>query len=134
MKAEYSDKVGLEIPVIDFDRAKDFYSKVWNYKIIERVIGRNKKKVGIFPYDSSSGVRCGIVSEGKISLGGARKDPIYLYCPRDIDIILDRVEGAGGVIIEPKTLLAESLGHFAKFEDPEGNLIYLHSLEKKSSL
>ena len=48
-----------------------------------------------------------IISEGKISLGGTRKDPIYLDCPRDIDIILDRLEGAGGVIIEPKTLLAE---------------------------
>ena len=56
MKAEYSDKVGFEIHVIDFNRAKDFYSKVWNYKIIEREIGRNKKKVGIFQYDSSSGV------------------------------------------------------------------------------
>ena len=132
MKTEEINRAGLEIPVSDFHRAREFYSKVWNYDIIEQKM--NGKVVGFFPYDSSIGVRCAIVLEDKIVHGRTKKDPIYLDCPRDIDVVLQRVEEAGGLVVEPKTIISRSLGYYATFEDLEGNLIYLHSLKKTTSL
>ena len=132
MKTEEINRAGLEIPVSDFHRAREFYSKVWNYDIIEQKI--DGKVVGFFPYDSSIGVRCAIVLEDKIAHGRTKKDPIYLDCPRDIDVVIQRVEEAGGLVVEPKTIISRSLGYYATFEDLEGNFIYLHSLKKTTSL
>jgi predicted enzyme related to lactoylglutathione lyase len=125
-------KIGLEIPVVDFQRAKNFYTIVWNYDIEEEEI--DGKLVGFFPYDSSIGVRCAIVREDKVFHGRTKKDPVYLDCPRDISVITERVLKAGGRVIEPKTLISRSLGYYATFEDLDGNYIYLHSLKRTTSL
>lgn len=125
-------KIGLEIPVVDFQRAKNFYTIVWNYDIEEEEI--DGKLVGFLPYDSSIGVRCAIVREDKVFRGRTKKDPVYLDCPRDISVITERVLKAGGRVIEPKTLISRSLGYYATFEDLDGNYIYLHSLKRTTSL
>ena len=127
-----SNRLGLEIPVSDFQRAKKFYSAIWNYEIEEEKIG--EKLIRIFPYDSSIGVKCAIVREDTILSGRTKNDPVYLDCPQDIDIIIARVEKAGGRIIEPKTIISKNLGYYATFEDLEGNYIYLHSLKRTTSL
>lgn len=132
MDEKEKNRIVLEIPVSDFQRAKAFYSKVWNYAIIERKI--DGKVVGFFPYDSSIGVSCAIVREDKITHGRTKNDPIYLDCPRDIDVVMQRVEEAGGLVVEPKTIISRSLGYYATFEDLDGNFIYLHSLKKTTSL
>lgn len=63
-----------------------------------------------------------------------QKRSIYLDCPRDIDFVIQRVKEAGGLVVEPKTIISRSLGYYATFEDLEGNYIYLHSLKKTTSL
>jgi predicted enzyme related to lactoylglutathione lyase len=40
---------------------------------------------------------------------------------------LSKIEGAGGQILVPKTLIAEDIGYMAVFLDTEGNRIALHS-------
>jgi predicted enzyme related to lactoylglutathione lyase len=51
---------------------------------------------------------------------------IYLDGAPDLNVILDRVEKAGGKVLLPKTGIAEH-GYPAYFEDTEGNKIGLHS-------
>ena len=53
---------------------------------------------------------------------------IYLNGGENLQIVLDRVEGAGGQVISPKTLITNELGFFATFSDTEGNIVDLHSL------
>jgi len=46
----------------------------------------------------------------------------------DVQIILDRIEAAGGQILVPKTEISPEYGHMAVFLDSEGNRIALHSI------
>jgi len=53
---------------------------------------------------------------------------IYLNGNPDLQIILDRVEAAGGKIIVPKTEINPDYGFMGVFIDTEGNRIGLHSV------
>jgi len=53
---------------------------------------------------------------------------IYLAGGSDLNIVLNRVENAGGKIILPKTQITPEYGFFASFQDTEGNIISLHSM------
>jgi hypothetical protein len=53
---------------------------------------------------------------------------IYLNANPNVQIVLDRIEAAGGKIIVPKTLISDDIGHMAVFIDTEGNRIALHSI------
>jgi hypothetical protein len=56
---------------------------------------------------------------------------IYLNGNPDVQIILDRVEVAGGKIMVPKTQISEEYGYMAVIIDTEGNRIGLHSVPVK---
>jgi predicted enzyme related to lactoylglutathione lyase len=51
---------------------------------------------------------------------------VYFSCD-DVQEKLDRVEAAGGGIIQPKTQITEDIGYMGLFRDSEGNRIALHS-------
>ena len=121
-----SKRLGLEIPVSDFQRAKKFYSAVWNYEIEEEKIG--EKLIGFFPYDSSIGVKCAIVREDTILSGRTKNDPVYLDCPQDIDIIIARVEKADKSKRDsnsiPTQFIKECPECSTKLERPEGDAVF----------
>jgi predicted enzyme related to lactoylglutathione lyase len=48
-----------------------------------------------------------------------------------VQLILDKIEAAGGEIIVPKTEISPEYGHMAVFIDTEGNRIALHSIPQK---
>ena len=43
--------------------------------------------------------------------------------------MLKRVEQAGGKVLLQKTKISTEIGFMAKFEDTEGNVLALHSIE-----
>jgi hypothetical protein len=53
---------------------------------------------------------------------------IWLNAGDDLQVALDRVEAAGGQILQPKTPISEEYGHMAMILDTEGNRIGLHSM------
>jgi predicted enzyme related to lactoylglutathione lyase len=53
---------------------------------------------------------------------------VYLNGGKDLRVVLQRVEPAGGKILQEKTLVAPDLGYFAIFRDTEGNRVALHSM------
>jgi hypothetical protein len=53
---------------------------------------------------------------------------LYLNANPDVQIILDKVEAAGGKILVPKTEISPEYGTMAVFFDTEGNRIALHSV------
>ena len=53
---------------------------------------------------------------------------VYLNADPDLDAALARVEPAGGKVVVPKTPLPPGMGHYARIQDTEGNLVGLHAI------
>jgi len=115
-----------EIPVTNFDRAKMFYSIIYDYEMPEMTMGDNR--MGILLYDQqNNGIGAAIVQGG----GYVPKNQgvkIYLNGGTDLNTILQRVEKASGKVVMPKVQISPELGYFGVFEDSEGNHISLHSI------
>jgi hypothetical protein len=115
----------VEIPVSDFSRAKEFYSKIYDYAMPEMKIGAST--MGILPYDQTSGGIGAAIVKGDGYVPSSAGAKVYLNGGSDLSIVLKRVEVAGGKIVLRKTEIAPSLGFLATFVDTEGNHISLHS-------
>ncbi|NJO92588.1 MAG: VOC family protein [Chloroflexia bacterium] len=109
----------VEIPAVDFDRAVDFYGKLFNIKF--EVLNCDEEKMACFP----SG-------EGAISFAPGfqpSKDGLLVSfnAGTDLKAVLDKIKQLGGKIVRPKTKIeAEGRGYFAIAIDCEGNKIGLY--------
>lgn len=115
----------FEIPVLNFDRAKEFYSRIYNYEMAETTM--NAIRMGFLPMDSDSQGVGGAIVQGNGFIPSSLGVKIYLNGGDDLQQVLDRVIAAGGEIITHKTKINDEYGYYAVFEDPEGNHISLHS-------
>ena len=115
----------FEIPVKDYERAKQFYTTVMSSEIADFHMPEQNMKYGMFAHDKDNGVGGGLVeAEGQNpSTDGCT---IYLNGGEDLSHALGKVENAGGKILMPKTHIGEN-GYIAQFLDTEGNRIALHS-------
>ncbi|HEY9007181.1 VOC family protein [Ohtaekwangia sp.] len=115
----------FEIPVSDFDRAKKFYSAIYDYQMPETMVGPTR--MGFFLYEQKEQRVGGAICFGKGYTPTTEGARVYLNGGSDLSMVLDRVEQAGGKVILPKTLIAPEHGYYALFHDTEGNLLALHS-------
>jgi predicted enzyme related to lactoylglutathione lyase len=115
----------FEIPVSDFDRAKLFYSMIYNYEMPEQMMG--PIRMGFFLVEK--GGIGGAIVNGEGYLPSQEGSLVYLNGGENLSIVLDRVENAGGKIVMPKTKINDELGHYAIFLDCEGNKVALHSMK-----
>jgi predicted enzyme related to lactoylglutathione lyase len=111
----------FEIPAADFGRAVRFYEAIFASPLQHLADWPN---LAIFPYQ-----RPGV--SGAIAVGEGHRPSgdgvvIYLNCEGRIDAILDRVEKAGGSVVEPKNHIP-SVGWVAQIRDSEGNRVGLHA-------
>lgn len=113
----------FEIPASDFERAKSFYETLFEIEI--EAIDFGSFRMGIFPHNE---VGCAIVSGGGYT-PGAQGTIVYLDAGPDLQIILDRMEKAGGKIIQNKKQISKEYGFMALFIDCEGNKMALHSMK-----
>lgn len=110
----------IEIPVIDFQKAKAFYSTIFNCEIYEQEF--NNLTIG-FIQSQELNLPCSIIKgEGYKPSGNGIK--IYLKC-ENIDNFLKLVTKAGGRVSEEKKLITEEIGQVASFFDTEGNKLFL---------
>jgi len=113
----------FEIPVQDFDRAKDFYSNVLGSELhIEDVMGT---KMG-FSNTQGEGVG-GAICAGENYKPSADGAVIYLNGGGDLQAPLSKVENSGGKVTLPKTKISDEIGYMAFFLDTEGNKLAFHS-------
>ncbi len=113
----------FEIPAKNFDRAKKFYSELFNAEIEE--MPHPEFKYGVLPGDYENGVTGAIVA-GEGFEPSAQGAIIYLNGGDDLAGPLAKVEAAGGKVLMPKTGIGEN-GFMAHFMDTEGNRLALHS-------
>lgn len=106
----------IEIPTTDAKRSKEFYYKIFGWKIVEGMPGY---LIFSTPEKNSGG----FTTDSKPSTDG-----VILYIEvADIDRNLREVEDAGGKIVKGKTLLQDESGNYALFTDPSGNIMGLWS-------
>ncbi len=117
----------VEIPVSNFNRAKQFYSTIYDYEMPEMQMG--PQRMGFLLYDQQGGGIGGAIVQGEGYMPSSLGAKVYLTAGNDLNIVLNRVEQAGGKVIMPKTEITPELGNFALFEDSEGNHISLHSMQ-----
>lgn len=115
----------FEIPVNNMRRAVKFYETILDISLPTHSIG--EKEMAFFSTEplEVSGV---LVKSPKHS-PSEQGSLLYLNAGRDLSKALNKVEPAGGKILEPKTLIAQGAGYQAFFIDSEGNKLALHSPE-----
>ena len=117
----------FEIPVLNFDRAREFYSRIYDFEMPETKMGANH--MGFLLMDPESKGIGGAIVQGQGYVTTALGVKVYLNGGKDLMTVLNRVLAAGGELIVPKTKITDELGYFAVFEDSEGNHISIHSME-----
>jgi predicted enzyme related to lactoylglutathione lyase len=129
---EYKNAISwFEIPATSLDRAQKFYESVLNIQL--RKLDLPQLKMRIFPIDDPKGIGGSIVDSGGFHKPSATEGPlIYLNANPDVQLVLDRVEKAGGKILVPKTEITAEFGHMAVILDTEGNRIAFHSIPKSN--
>lgn len=113
----------FQIPVIDFERAITFYSKIMGYKLEEMEL--QDVKLGVFK--SSEGGVSGTIIFGNDQKPSREGSLIYLHCNRGLNEHLQKVEESGGEVHIQKTELGPEMGFFAIIHDTEGNRVGLYS-------
>ena len=114
----------FELPATDFDRAVRFYSAIYDRDMPTRDM--EHVKMGFFSHEQGQVGGAVITGEGYLPAKDGAK--LYLNGGTDLRTVLDRVEAAGGSIVNGKTEIAPEIGYFAIIDDTEGNRVYLHSM------
>lgn len=117
----------FEIPVSDFDRALQFYQQIFDIEM--HVAEMMDIKMATFPPDAMAGHTSGALALSKWHHPSKDGSVIYLNANPDLQIILDKVEPAGGSILMPKTLINDQIGYQSWIIDSEGNRLALHSMK-----
>jgi len=115
----------FEIPVTNFERAKKFYSDIYDYEMPETMV--RDVRMGFLLYEQLEHRVGGAICFGERHVPSPQGATLYLNGGADLATVLDRVESAGGKIVQAKTFIGEGLGYVAFFTDTEGNRIGLHS-------
>ena len=115
----------FEIPVDDFDRAKMFYERLFDYDM--PVMDLGPSRMGMLPFDHAQGGIGGAIVKVEDFLPARQGTLVYLNGGDDLTTVLKRVDDAGGKVLIEKTLITSEIGYFATILDVEGNRVALHS-------
>lgn len=120
----------FEIPVTDMNRAKFFYETVFNVEVAINDFGN--VVMGWFPPAediTTPGISGSLVCHKEDYIPSATHGILVYFNSQSGDISdeLNRVEGAGGIVLREKTLISNEIGYMALVLDSEGNRIALHN-------
>ncbi len=120
----------FEIPVSDTGRAKKFYETILDIEMTTRIFPETNEELTFFPYNpeviqATSGRVTGVLTKSDTNKPSNCGALIYINASPDIQSVIDKVEEAGGKILEPKTSMP--FGFIAIITDSEGNRIGLHA-------
>jgi predicted enzyme related to lactoylglutathione lyase len=118
----------FEIGTTNLERATKFYETIFGVTLAPLDLPNIKMRM--FPLnDMMTQVGGAIVDSGGFHKPSTTDGPlIYLNGNPDVQKVLDKVEGAGGKIMVPKTEISPEYGFMAVIIDTEGNRIGLHSI------
>lgn len=115
----------IEIPVLDLDRAVNFYDKAFNGIIFHR------QKLGEFEYaifPTDDRFNSGALVKSDFAKPNQDGVTVYLDGGHDLAEILNRIGTVGGQVIMEKKYLSDEAGYIGMFLDTEGNKIGLQHM------
>ena len=112
--------VHIEIPAPDLEKAKEFYSRLFGWKV-----------------EFTPEMDYAMWSAGEDAVGGGfdksyrpTNDGVLLHIGVDnIEAKLREIEAAGGKVLKGKTKISDEHGYYAEFTDVFGNKLALWSKE-----
>ncbi len=118
----------FEIPTTDINRAQKFYETIFGITLTPLDLPNIKMRM--FPLDDMmTQVGGALVDSGGFHKPSLTDGPlVYLNANPDVQHVLDKVPGAGGSVMVPKTEISPEYGYMAVFIDTEGNRVALHSV------
>ncbi len=119
----------FEIPTLDLERAQQFYESIFQFKMTN--LDFPNFKMRIFPVDDPNdkdSISGALTFAPDYNQPHANGTIVYLNANPDVQLVLDRVEEAGGKVVVPKTLISDTNGYMGLFIDTEGNRVALHSI------
>lgn len=117
----------FEIPTTDLSRAEKFYEAIFGFKLFAMDLPQIRMRM--FPIEDRAGIGGALVHTDGFHKPSSTDGPlIYLNANPDLQLVLDRIEAAGGRVVVPKTQISPEYGYMAVFIDTEGNRIALHSI------
>jgi len=117
--------VWFEIAATDLERAKKFYSEVFQLEMQYVDMPDSPMYMMGSGEDGAAGAG-GALVKSVDNVPSTSGTMVYFYCD-DVAVESARVEAAGGTLIVPKTSLGE-FGFMAIFIDTEGNKVGMHSM------
>ena len=117
--------VWVEIPVKDIERALQFYRTVFDLPATE-ISTDDVRRVAVLVNATQEGQVGVSLNQAKNFESGDKGVLVYLSTGEDLTDYLNRVESAGGKIVERKTSMGEA-GNYATIRDTEGNVVALYS-------
>lgn len=118
----------FEIFVDDMERAKTFYSKVFENDMVDMPTLGDEVMCAFAWVDGGEGASGALVKhlkgKGKAGIGGTT---VYFTCD-DCAVEQARIEENGGKVLMPKSSIGEH-GFIALFKDTEGNMVGLYSMK-----
>jgi predicted enzyme related to lactoylglutathione lyase len=120
----------FEIPVLDTSRAKKFYETILDVKM--RTVPIGDEELTFFPSDpnviqATSGRVTGVLTKSATAKPSKEGTLIYLNAYPDIQTVIDKIEPAGGKLLQSRTQIPA--GYIAVFLDSEGNRMAIHAEE-----
>jgi predicted enzyme related to lactoylglutathione lyase len=111
----------FEIPVYDIHRAATFYNALYGFQM--ELSQNGEHTMALFPPEAGVG---GALVAGPGCVASDAGVLVYLNATVGLDIMLERVQLAGGRVLMPRSFISEETGSFALFIDSEGNRLALH--------
>lgn len=117
----------FEIPTADLDRATKFYETILGITLVPMDMPNFKMRM--FPVqDNMTGISGALTHAPDFYQPTDNGTLVYLNANPDVQIVLDRIEAAGGKILVPKTEISPEIGYMGVFMDTEGNRVALHAI------
>ena len=119
--------VHFEIPVDDQERAKEFYSSIFEWEVNDADMGGGVvyTTVKTVPTDETMQPKeSGAINGGIMKRSPDTPAPVITIQVGSIDEALKKVEAEGGSTVQPRTEIP-NMGAFAYFKDSEGNTMGL---------
>lgn len=114
----------FEIPVLDMQRAKAFYGRVFDCELVTLNAAPDEEMCA-FPWQPGAPNSAGALVRGDRYTPSREGTRVYFQCD-DVTVQQARVPEAGGHLVVPKMSIGE-WGFIAMVQDTEGNIIGLHS-------
>ena len=113
--------VHFEVPADDVERAKEFYKKVFDWKLIDFNPGYTIART-VECDDKNMPLEKGAINGGIMKREDIAKAPVIVINVPSVEEYFKKIEEAGGKKLTDKKEIP-NMGYYAYVSDPEGNVI-----------